>query len=451
MSGRVYYPQARASLSFVPYDVRGAALSASDLITIDDLRPISLSFTSKDSKSAGEWEVELPLRYFAQDPRLFRCVAVDLHLGDSGGLDVPLKTSKTTRLVLGIADEVEKTADAGSASFRLVGRDYKAFLLDEKWQGRSVELGRPLDVILREVLDSIPAAAPLTVALDGVPSAPVVPAGKGKKRKVWRGSPDSPVYQELYALAISVGLTLAVEADQLLIRYPRTFTTSEAVPLLISGHNLSKLTIKRKFGVKELPNVRVSAIDPATRSTLSAQWPVAPRATVKVTKAKEKPKKTSQTIVHDFSIKHNAPTVAILSQIARQIWERFAQQQLEVSFETRDMNAPLFAPERAQQGGEEVRFADLTRLRNGSPVRIYLAPETKDILEAALTEDDKIRQLTAQRYDTRVAEVLARGWRALETPLFVDEVTIGFEGRSGVTISGKASAYITVALDEVSP
>lgn len=448
MSGRIYYPQARASLSFVPYDVRGAVLASSDLITIDDLRPISLSFTSKDSKSAGEWEVELPLRFFAQDPRLFRCVAVDLHLGDTGALDVPLKTSKATRLVLGIADEVEKTADASTASFKLSGRDYKSFLLDEKWQGRRVELGRPLDVILREILDSIPAAAPLGVALDGVPSAPVVPAGKGKKRGVWRGSTDSPVYQEMYAIAVSVGLTLTVEADQVLIRYPRTFTTSDAVPLLLSGHNLSKLSIKRKFGVKELPNIRVSAIDPATRSTISAKWPETARATVKVTKAKEKPKKTSQTIIHDFVIRHNAPTVEILTTIARQVWERFAQQQLEVSFETKDLTAPLFAPERTNQGGAEVSFSDLTRLRNGSPVRIYLAPETQQILEAALTEDDKTRQLIAARYDARVAEVLARGWRALETPLFVDEVTISFEGRSGVSISGKASAYITVSLEE---
>lgn len=447
MSSRIYYPQARASLSFVPYDVKTALLNASDLITIDDLRPISLSFTSKDSKTAGEWEVELPLRYFAQDPRLFRCVAVDLHLGDSGALDAPLRTSKATRLVLGIADAVEKTADASSATFKLSGRDYKAFLLDEKWQGRRVELGRPLDLILRDVLDSIPAAAPLTIALDGVPAAPLVPGGKGRKASVWRGSPDSPVYQEMFALALSVGLTLAVEADQVLIRYPRTFTVSDETPLFISGHNLSKLTIKRNFGVKELPNVRISAISPATRATVSAQWPEEPRETTKITKAKEKPKKTSQTIIHDFVVRHSAPTVEILSKIARQVWERFAQQQLEVTFESRDLTAPLFAPERAQQGGEAARFTDVTRLRNGSPVRVYLAPETRQILEATLTEDDKIRQLTAQRYDLRVAEVLARGWRALETPLFLDEVTHRFEGNAGYTLSGKASAFITVDLE----
>jgi len=419
------------------------------LIPIDNLQPLELSYVSKDSKTADEFTLKLPLRYFPQDPRLFRAVAVDLHVGDAGGAQLALATSKATRLCLGHADEITKEIAAGEACFVIKGRGYKALLLDQKWQGRRVELGRGLDVILREIIDSIPATAPLGLRLDGLDAAPPVPAGPGKKAAIWRAAPDTPVYQVMYEIALSVGCSITVEADEVLIRPPRTFYASQTdAPIFITAHNLSKLEIKRNFGVKELPNIRVSSLDPRTMQTVSGRYPLEFKETKKLTKSKEKVKSTSQTIVHKFTIQHRAPTVEILNNIAKQIWERFAQQQMSITFETRDMRAPLFNPLLAEQGRTpDQRYIELSRLRSGSSVRVYISPESREILELPITADDKARRLSAQRYDARVAEVLARGWRALDTPIFIDEATQSYKVGSGYTFSASASAYITVDLD----
>lgn len=445
---RIYYPQARASLSLLPYDARGEAVK-SELITIDNLRPLEINYISKDSKTADEFTLKLPLQYFAQDPRLFRAVAVDLHVGDAGGAQSALATSRATRLCLGHADEIEKEVGGGEASFVLKGRGYKALLLDQKWQGRRVELGRPLDVILREIIDSIPATAPLGLRLDGIAAAPPVPSGPGKKGAIWRAAPDTPVFQVMYEIALSVGCTVTVEADEVLIRPPRTFYASQTdAPVFITAYNLTKLTIKRNFGVKELPNIRISALDPRTMQTVTAQYPSDFKETKKLTKAKEKVKTTSQTIIHKFVIQHRAPTVEILANIARQVWERFAQQQMTITLETRDMRAPLFNPLLSQQGeGLNNRYLDITQLRSGSSLRVYIAPESREVLELPITVDDKVRRLAAQRIDQRVAEVLARGWRALDTPIFIDEATHNYKVGSGYTFSAAASAYVTVDLD----
>lgn len=444
---RVYYPQARASLSLLAYDQPSRAGLTDGLITIDDLRPIELSYTSKDSKSADEWEIKLPLRYFAQDPRLFRAVAVDLHVGDAGGPDVALATSRDTRLCLGHADEIERVVEGGGSFFKLKGRGYKALLLDQKWQARRVALGRPLDVILREVLDSIPATAPLGLRLDGLAVAPVVPGGSGKKAGIWRGAPDAPVFQVLYEIALSVGATITVEGDEVLIRPPRTFyASSTAAPVFVTAHNLSKLEIKRNFGVKELPNIRVSALNNATMTTITGRYPLEDKVTKKITKTKEKLKETSQTFVSRFVIQHKAPTQIIMDNIARQIWERFAQQQMSISFETKDMRAPMFNELLSEQVIE--KEINISRIRSGQAVRIFISPESREVLELPITTADKIRQLAAQELDRRVAEVLARGWRALETPIFIDEATHNISSSGGYTFSASASAFVTVDLEE---
>lgn len=437
---RIYYPQARAVVSVIPYDARGAERALNELITLEDLLPISLKYKSTDSKTADEFEVELPLRYFSQDPRLFRAVLVELHLGDTGGLDKPFQTSASTRLSLGHADEYDKSISASEATIKLKGRDYKAILLDEKWQGLSVAKGRALDVMIREVLDKIPAAAALKIRLDA--PAPVVPAGKGKKRGLYRAAPDNSVFGALLELALGVGLMITIEADELVIRPPRSFSVNEdKAPLFVTAQNLTKLNIKRRYGVKDLPNVRVTALDRATMKAISGQYPSKPIPKSKISKAAGKVKKTSQTVIHTFQVDVDNPTQAKLEEIAQAIWLRYAQQQLSVSFETSDMSALVLDPKMTSQPSQET--LDLTRLRNGHAVHVRIDPQSRTILESPISEDAKRRELQAQHYDAKVAEILARGWKILDTPLFVDTCTHSFDSK-GYSLSADCSAFITV-------
>lgn len=438
---RIYYPQARATLSVIPYESRGLDAAAAELITVEDLLPLELSYKSTDSKSADEWSLSLPLRYFSQDPRLFRAVLAELHLADVGGLDARFVSSSATRLSLGHADEVEKSIGPDEAVIKLKGRCYKAILLDEKWQGLSVEKGRALDVMIREVLDKIPAASALKLRLDV--AAPLVSGAKGKKRGYYRAAPDSSVFGALLDLALSVGVSLNVEADELVIRPPRSFRASEAAaPLFISAHNLSKLTIKRNFGVKDLPNVQVTALDRSTMRTITASYPATPAKKAKITKTNGQAKRSAQTVVHKFNVDLDEPTPQRLSQIAEQIWLRYAQQQLSISIETHDMDAPILDPKAQTQPSAE--RVDLTRLRNGSAIHVQIDPASRTILESPISEDAKLRALQAQHFDDRVAVMLARGWKVLDTPLFVDSVEHRYKAGSGYTMSAECSAFITV-------
>ena len=448
---RIYYPDARATLALVPYDARGPA-AARELITLPDIAPISATWTNNTVAEADTFSVEIEERFFPSDPRLFRAAALDLYAGDAGGLDRALASSDENRVMLGHADEVSKDFDAASGSRAVFkGRDYKGLLIDEKWQGRSVQLGVRLDAALRGVLDSVPAASPLTVVTeleDGVP-APTLPTGKGRKGRVWRAPATQNVWKALVDLAIMVGVTVTIRGDQLVIRPARTVDlSSSAVPVLAFGHNISALKISRRFGTRGVPNVRVVALDLDNARTVQGQWPPRSVPTRRVTSSSRGKQKKQQVLIKKFVIQHPAPTVENLTDIARQIHERFAQQQVQIEITLEDMAVPTYDPRRRGGQDENTSFR-ATQIRNGTPVHLVFDGDVQRVLDASnLSEDGRRRALIEARFRSRVAAVLARGSRVVQTPFFVDRATHKIDRTQGYSLSLSASAYMTVQLDQ---
>lgn len=447
---RIYYPQARTTLALVPYDATGPA-AARELITLPDLQPISATVVSNTIAEADTFDVELEERYFPTDPRLFRAVALDLYMGDMGSLDGTLAANAQTRVMLGHSDEVSKsfsTSQGSTVTFK--GRDYKGLLLDEKWQGRSVVLGQRLDDAFRLILDSIPSAAPLSVLVeleDGVP-APVLPVGRGRKGKVWRAVAKDPVWRAMINLALMVGVTVNVRGDAVVIRPARTVDLSSAtVPILSFGNNLIDLKMSRKFGTRGVPNVRVVSLDLDTGRTIRGDWPPTPTPTRRVTSSKTGKKKKKQILYKKYVINHPAPTADVLKQIARQIFERMAQQQVKIEFTIFDLRVPVYQPRRSS-GQAEGRTIAATEIRNGTPVHLVFDPEVERILRAPnLSSDGRRRKLREANFNARVAAVMARGAATIQTPFFVDRATHKMDASSGYALSVSASAYMTVDLD----
>jgi hypothetical protein len=441
---RTYYPQARATMALLPFD-KSIETIEEGLIRIPDILPARIKIESNDIKTADKFEIEIDERYFPADPRLFRSVTLDMHIADVGAADRYLQPSDTTRVGLGIADELGKKFGNDGTLVSMSGRDYKGLLLDEKWQGRSVALDRPIDVILREILDSTPATEPMKLRLD-VASAPIVPGGKGRKRKTFRAKADATIFEGMFQLCLKVGLVCTVRFDSVVIQAPRTFdSTRDLIPYFVTAENLTSLEITRKFGVRDLPNIRVSAIDHENNQTISGSYPPNPRDALRVVKTSRGSKKKTQTIINEFVIRHPAPTVAILENIAAQIHARYAQQQVSVSFSTNDMTVRRYNAERRIQGEGDV--ISMTDVLNGSPVKILISKASRQILEANITPDGKRRALLLKGYTRQVAEVLSRGWRAIDTPFFVDMATHEYDPDNGYKFTGKASAFLTVDLE----
>lgn len=439
---RTSYPSALATLTLVPFD----SLRLDKLITIGGVLPMSLTVEHTPIKEADTFSLKLSERYFPTDPRLFKMVAVAGYMGDSGAVDRLIPNSDEYLSILGHASKVKKGFDDG-ASVEIEGADYKAVMIEQTWQGRSVALGAPLAEIVAEVLSTMPALADLIVETENG-FDPIVPApSKGKKGKVYRASSNTPVFQALLEIAMGVGASITVRGDRVIVGRPRTLDErAEAVPYFITAENLKSLSIQRNFGVADLPNIRVTAYDTVSGVTLTGQYPRELRKTSRTTRASGKVKRTDSSNINSFQVFLQAPTQAQVDAIAQRVFEKYAQQQVEVSFSTDDMSVREFFVGQGRQA--EASVTDVTRLRNGSPVRLLISPETRNVLNRPISQDQARRELIALEFEREVAEVLARGWREVDTTFFIDRATHSYDDGE-YEFSAEASAFLTVSEEDL--
>lgn len=435
---RQFYPQARIDLGLIPSD---RAATSENLIGIGNIRPKSVEVNHENIRTADTFTVEVAETRFPIDPRLIRDAVVDVHIADVESLDGVLDTdSPESRVLIGHADDVGKKFSNSGDFAKFKGRDYKGLLLDEEWQGRTPKLGRPLDEIVAEVLGGIPATSslPVDVLLDG--GAPVVPAGVGRKRGVFRAEADTPVLEALVTMALSVGVIVTVVHDRVVIQPPRSYSPQDSPTAFFAlAKNVDSLEINRKLRRRDLPNVRVRAYDPATGKLVEGQHPRKFEKQPRAVKAKSKKSRTTTTNIREFPITHRAPTTAKLDAIAKQIHTRFAQQQLQVSLSTKDLRVESTASTEAFP-----ETLTVSKLRNGGAIRVRLAPGEREVFEKALTADQREREARARGYSKELARVVARNWRVLDTPLFIDKASHSFDPDGGYEFSCEASAFVQV-------
>lgn len=418
----IFYPQARVNVGLVPR-------ATGELISLLALPARSTEVTHNDVYTADEFSLEVDGHHFPSDPRTVKCFAVDIHLADVGRAGKDLSTgSASTRSLVGHADKVSRRYRDQEMTFRAEGRDLTGLLLDARWYDRVVTLGRPLETIVREVLADVPSTTELLVSSD---ASFVVPGDvKSKKRNTYRAQQSTSVWEALTQLALRSGAVLVMDGDTLRIREPRTIDDATVAPLFIEGRNLSSLSIERELGTTDIPNIRVRAFDPATGKTVIGQWPKSPRKTVRATKSK----KSTEISFQDHVIQHPAPTVALLTEVARRVHTHSAFQQLAAEFETKDLRALTHT-------GESV---SLTGIRNGFAVRLRIDQETRHVLEREMSRFEKARALEIQGFERQVAQALAAGIRTIDTTLFVDRARHRYNVDNGYTLNVEAVNVLDV-------
>jgi hypothetical protein len=442
------YPQGRVNLAIATGDT--VPIQGAGLIRLGAVPPIRIRYESNNTLTADTFEIEIDETLFPLDVRDVLAVAVDIHLGDAGSLTAKIDTnSDTNRMILGQTDEISKSIKTdGVSTVKLSGRDYAGMLLDEKWQGRTVALGRKLSEIVEEVKESIPAFAGRVdvVSLDGFD--PVVPTGAGRKRKQYTAQPDKSVWEALIDLGMKVGAIVTVDRDRIVIQPPRNVLSEidgSRSPLFVEGRNLRDLEIKRRLGKPDVPNVLVQSINPSTGALVEGRYPVDWRESARAMRVKERAKKTTDVEFRRFVIRHPAPTVEILNSVALQVYEFHAREQVEISFSTFDMAVsprpvPREIDQRLDFSGD---MFPTTQLRNGSPLRIRVEPDARKVLEKAVSPAEKERQLITAGYQREVAAILARGYRLFDELFFVDTASHEYTSDGGYKLDVSAINFIT--------
>ena len=447
-----FFPQGRINLAIVPTGT--IPIQGSGLIRLGAVPPRRIRYESNNTLTADTFEVEIDEVMFPLDPRDVLSISIDVHIGDATSLDQEIDTvSDRNRMILGTVDEVSKAINSDNAStVTLSGRDYAGLLLDEKWQGRKVALGRNLSVIVKEVIESIPAfAGRMDVVLFDASFDPIIPEGRGRKRKSHTAQPDKPVWEVLVDLGLKVGAIVTIDRDRIVVQPPRNvLSQAEAArsPLFVEGRNLKELKISRKLGKPDVPNILVQSIDPSSGAIVEGRYPENWKEVARATRIKEKPKKTTNVEFRRFVVRHPAPTTDALNSVAKQIYDFHAREQVEISFSTMDMAvSPDPVP---REIGKLINMSDsesltpTTQLRNGSALRIRVEPSARNILEKAITQAEKARQLRTIGYKRDVADILARGFRLFDELFFVDRAQHEYTSDGGYKLDVTAINYIQV-------
>ena len=439
----VYYPQCRVNLWLLP---EGKESTLDNLLPIEAIVPVSAEVQRNSVNKADTFSVDLDATFFPIDPKGVRTTLVSVHMQDMGDAGKVLNTrTAESRLIIGHADKVDVDRDKGIIS--LEGRDYTALLLDPAWSDTGLgklELGRGLDVIVQEVLDSVASAAALDVAVLMLGDAPIVPAGKGKKGRYHVPDNKTSPWEVLHGLAQQIGAILAIDGDTVVIRRPETVVagSQRVLPVFVDGVNLEGLKLARNFDDKDLPNVRVKATDPQTRGLMSATWPDPPNKDIRIARGKRGTKREETISYHNYTIDHPAPTEELLEVVARRVYEGWRQQQLSVEFSTAELEVLQTRTSGPLEDAE--RGFDVSRLKNGTPIRLHIDRQTRNVLERAKTPEAKELELLQLGYRGQVAKALASTWRSLDRTFYTESCTHRYSADEGYSLDVSAINAVEV-------
>jgi len=440
-SQRVFYPRALVNLAFSS----GARFGASDLIKLEAVEPIELEVQCNDTASADTFSLTLDASLFPTDPTSLSAVVAEIFVGDVGSLGAQLVRDDRSRLILGHNDKMTLSFNNDKRpTVKLSGRDYTGFFLDNSWGTSVIERGKSVVDMVREVIALKPNTRALQVVAAFEGAAPVVPKGKGKKGAELTAKPDDKQWDVIQRIARAAGLIAVVKADKVILQPPRNIIlgSPDNIPIFIDGYNLSSLSLERSFRLDNIPNVLVWARDPATGKRVTGTWPNPANSTIKIVKSDGKTERSKEVVYREFWGRAAEPTEANLSRIARGIWENFSQQQLKISFETKE----LYLHQQPYGGSiQEAGFGyPATAISNGSAVRLYIDRSIRSIVDKASSEDGRAEALLRANYATRVATALAKSWGELDKVFFVDSANHNFSQSSGYSLSVEAVNFIEV-------
>lgn len=432
MSFRTYYPKARCNIAIVP---RGE--SREEVMNLQAIQPKSVKVNHNPVNEADKFTATFSREVFPLDPRRIESASVDVHMGNTDGLNSELPVeNEENRVLLSSVDRSDIMIPGdGASEIVFEGRNYASFLLDSDWPlNYKVELDRPMGPIIESVIAQLSSAKRMFVSVEGFSggSTPIVESKKSGSNS-WAPRGGTNVWSAISELGRRVGAIVTVREHFVVVRPPRTVETSVKAPLFVSSRNLSELTISKQLKKRDIPNVLVRAVDPRTRETVKGQYPDPFRGTLTISKTGGgAPDKEKDISIKKFNVNVANPTKKKLNDLAEKIWRRYEAQQLKVEFSTQDMDTWEIRDEEPTEEklDHKDRTFDLTQLRNGDSIRLHIDRDARTVLERATSPEKAIRLLERKGFDPRVAEELAEGWNLIDQPFFVSRATHDYDDGS---------------------
>lgn len=478
--GSYYYPQAALLLRvrFEDFGKKNAGIEAQYF----DIRCLArhINVTINDYTQADTFDCEIDYKYFPFDPRSIRAVAVTIAMKDMGKLPndsepVQFDFKREDVVFIGFADEESLSFDDNHKKVRLEGRDFTAVLIDEKFLRGAIDVTKPVDVVVKDLLQNLESTKDLKVEVR--PSTLKLPelskfwsdieemSGKkntGKNQNYW---------DVINSIVADAGLIAFIELDTLVITKPReVYDQKGNSPTFIYGRNIKNLEFKRKVGRKKGFNIIVRCLDIESKQVLEAKIPleateawskqtgislgevkIPKRATVtginepagaksnaSTTKPTETVSKTDEEVAPYMSFRvTNVSSKDALIAIGENIYEEMSRQQIEGSFETNEMSLKV--------NGD---IFNLLKLRNGTPISIELDFKDVKIQEETSSVNEIESRLKRVGYDPRTANTLSKSLNLIKKKFYTKSVNFRFDSENGFSLGVEFLNFITVEKDK---
>jgi prophage tail gpP-like protein len=406
------------------------------------VQPKSTRVSINSYMEADTFELELDYNTFPFDPRAIRSAQVSIHMADVETMQIDavpnlLEPSEDNVVFKGFVDDEEMKLDDSTRTVTFKGRDFTSIYIDAKWPGKLLDVRKPVDEVLEDIVSRLKASGDITVEnRTGSFTLPTLGqyypdfgklSGKRQPRK------NETYWDVIQDIVTRAGLIAYIEIDKLVLTKPRTlYDPSKAVRMLY-GHNLQSLELQRKLGKQKGFNLIVRSV--IGKEVITAKIPLEAKnmdiAGAEVLIPKQSTKgalidKNDPNAVAPYLnfVVANVRDKSHLIEIGEKIFEEIGRQQLEGKCKTFDMKARL----------QDKTIFDLLKLRNGTPLLIEVRhDDLRGILPSASVADRK-KYLVNRRYAPQVASVLAETIGKFATPFYCRSVDFSLSGANGFSI-----------------
>lgn len=461
--GSYYYPQAAMFLRLRLEDFgdKQSGLSAKTFDMACLARRVNVKLA--EYTKADSFEAEIDYKNFPFDPRTIRSVAVTIAIEDMGRIFTdtnslnPLKPTEENIVFIGFADEESISFDEENRTVKLEGRDNTALLIDRKYLEGNIALDKPVDQVIQSLLSQLEETKDLRVDIRVDGDLPVLASffsDKGEMSGKKNTKKDQSYWDLIQAIVADAGLIAYIELDKLVITKPRVLYDRNQAKKFIYGRNLKNLEFKRKIGRKKGFNIAVRCLNVETKEVLQAlipkeatdEWSKAtgiPNTEVMIPKmvpvtpatvGEKKP--DNQLSDQDAEQKgdpapymtyrvSNITSKAQLIEIGQSIYEEIGRQQIEGSFDTREMRIKY-----VRLDGKEEIF-NILKLRVGNPLVVEIDNADLRAIQNIKNQAGIEQYLVSKKYDRRVARSLSESIGKSNTPFYTKSIEFTMDSEQG--------------------
>lgn len=460
-----------------------------DRTVIGSIHPVSATIERNGLAQADTATIEIPWVDAPIDPRIIRSAHVQLVIGSVPASDFEAGVSRDSRRSDGTLVSVVRAGDEGATDFlgfidswsveysdtgdrlKFECRDMSAVIRDRQLgAGETIDTSLPVDRGVAEFLSRLgPTTDGIEVVFDGDGDAPTPGDSAPQRRRTRRGAGSTrgrsggdrmSAWDHITDVVRAAAFIPVMRGFRLHIIEPRTLYETTGVTRMVYGRNLTQLSFSRKLLGVSVPTIEVRCYDSERGRTLWGRYPVASgqrSSGVVGQDPSPRPGRANRVppsgATPDEGIRIMSVTgvtdPAVLERIALNIFEQLGRQEIEGSFETKDI----------WSYDEEPDDADLLDLDAGDPVDLLMAqaPESDEQSESigesvsnariqAMSRARRRDYLESLGWDRRVAERFSALQEAsgYQTVFRVSRSMIRYSADNGISIVVDFMNFITV-------